>query len=256
MTTPFQPASTPYFGANSADAIFTAAMTRLYMWMTAGLVLTTVVGFAAYQVGIGLFGFLIALVLWIGILFGMRWASGRAPVRILLGLYFTFTAVGGVMLSGVAAYRVETLLFALALTGGVFVAMSVIGLTTKKDLTNWGPILGFALLGLVVMMMVNIFIGSSFIGWVVSSTALAGIPGSDDLRDQTGEGTGPGSRRRGRRRGCRQDSDNGGRGTVPELHQPIPDYPENYGLFRRRLALPQRFIWQGDFRDRLGPEPC
>ena len=168
MTTPFQPASTPYFGANSADAIFTAAMTRLYMWMTAGLVLTTVVGFAAYQVGIGLFGFLIALVLWIGILLGMHWASERAPVPILLGLYFTFTAVGGVMLSGVAAYRVETLLFALALTGGVFVAMSVIGLTTKKDLTNWGPILGFALFGLIVMMMVNIFIGSSLIGWVVS----------------------------------------------------------------------------------------
>ena len=84
MTTPFQPASTPYFGANSADAIFTAAMTRLYMWMTAGLVLTTVVGFAAYQVGIGFFGFLIALVLWIGILFVMRWASERAPVPILL----------------------------------------------------------------------------------------------------------------------------------------------------------------------------
>ena len=76
MTTPFQPASSPYFGANSADAIFTAAMTRLYMWMTAGLVLTTVVGFAAYQVGIGFFGFLIALVLWIGILFGMRWGLG------------------------------------------------------------------------------------------------------------------------------------------------------------------------------------
>ena len=168
MTTPFQPASAPYFGANSADAIFTAAMTRLYMWMTAGLLLTTVVGFAAYQVGIGFFGFLIALVLWIGILFVMRWASDRAPVPILLGLYFTFTAVGGVMLSGVAAYRVETLLFALALTGGVFVAMSVIGLTTKKDLTNWGPILGFALLGLVVMMIVNIFIGSSLIGWVVT----------------------------------------------------------------------------------------
>ena len=46
--------------------------------------------------------------------------------------------------------------------------MSVVGLTTKKDLTNWGPILGFALLGLVVMMIVNIFIGSSFIGWVVT----------------------------------------------------------------------------------------
>ena len=168
MTTPLQPSSSPYFGADSADTIFTGAMTRLYMWMTAGLALTTVVGFVAYQVGIGFFGFLIAFVLWIGILFVMRWASERASTQILLGLYLTFTAVGGVVLSAVAAYSVETLLFALALTGGVFVAMSVIGLTTKKDLTNLGPILGFALLGLVIMMIVNIFIGSSFIGWVVT----------------------------------------------------------------------------------------
>ena len=168
MTTPLQPSSSPYFGADSADTIFTGAMTRLYMWMTAGLAITTFVGFAAYQVGIGFFGFLIAFVLWIGILFVMRWASERASTPILLGLYLTFTAVGGVMLSGVAAYRAETLLFALALTGGVFVAMSVIGLTTKKDLTNLGPILGFALLGLVIMMIVNIFVGSSFIGWVIT----------------------------------------------------------------------------------------
>ena len=104
MTTPLQPSSSPYFGADSADTIFTGAMTRLYMWMTAGLAITTVVGFAAYQVGIGFFGFLIALVLWIGILFVMRWASERATAPILLGLYLTFTAVGGVMLSGVAAY--------------------------------------------------------------------------------------------------------------------------------------------------------
>ena len=168
MTTPLQPSSSPYFGADSADTIFTGAMTRLYMWMTAGLALTTVVGFAAYQVGIGFFGFLVAFVLWIGILFAMRWASEKVSTQTLLGIYLAFTAVGGVVLSGVAAYAVDTLLFALALTGGVFVAMSVIGLTTKKDLTNWGPILGFALLGLVVMMIVNIFIGSSFIGWVVT----------------------------------------------------------------------------------------
>ena len=168
MTTPLQPSSSPYFGADSADTIFTGAMTRLYMWMTAGLALTTVVGFAAYQVGIGFFGFLVAFVLWIGILFAMRWASEKVSTQTLLGIYLAFTAVGGVVLSGVAAYAVDTLLFALALTGGVFVAMSVIGLTTKKDLTNLGPILGFALLGLVIMMIVNIFVGSSFIGWVVT----------------------------------------------------------------------------------------
>ena len=110
--------------------------------------------------------------------------------------------------------------------------MSVIGLTTKKDLTNWGPILGFALLGLIVMMIVNIFIGSSLIGWVVSLLLLPVFLGLTIYETKQVKELAQKRRRRGRRRGCRQDSDNGGRGTVSELHQPVPDHPENYGILR------------------------
>ena len=185
MTTPFQPASSPYFGAtrptpssrrhDPAIHVDDSRVGPYYSRRLRGL-----------SGGIGFFGFLIAFVLWIGILFVMRWASERAPVPILLGLYFTFTAVGGVMLSGVAAYRVETLLFALALTGGVFVAMSVIGLTTKKDLTNWGPHTRVSPVG------PGRHDDSQHLHRVElhrlggHSTALAGISGLDDLRDQTG----------------------------------------------------------------------
>ena len=160
--------ATGNFTSTTAEDIYNNAMTRLYVWMMTGLALTTVVGFLAYQAGIGLIGFLIGLVLWIGILFAMHRIADSASPKVLLGLYLLFTAIGGVMLSGVAAYRIDTLLYALAITGGVFVAMSAIGLTTKRDLTAWGPILGFALVGLVIMIILNIFIGSGALGWIIT----------------------------------------------------------------------------------------
>ncbi len=160
--------ASPDFTSTTAQDIYTSAMTRLYVWMMTGLALTTVIAFLAYGMGIGLVGFIIGLVLWIGILFVMNRVADSAPPAVLLGLYLVFTAVGGVMLSGIAAYKIDTLLFALAITGGVFVAMSAIGLTTKRDLTAWGPILGFTLVGLVIVMIVNIFIGSGILSWIVT----------------------------------------------------------------------------------------
>ena len=168
------PASQPYYSdSTAADRIFTSAMTQLYVWITAGLLLTATTGFLAHLVGFlatfGLLGLLPAIAIQLGILWMMHRTSESASTGKLVGLYLAFTGVGGLTLSWVAsAYRADTILLALALTGVVFVAMSGIGLTTKKDLTKWGPILSIGLLGLVGMMIVNIFIGSSFIGWVVT----------------------------------------------------------------------------------------
>lgn len=50
--------------------------------------------------------------------------------------------------------------------------MSVIGLTTKRDLTGLGTICIIGLVGVVILGVVNIFIGSGFLSWVVTIVAL------------------------------------------------------------------------------------
>jgi len=51
---------------------------------------------------------------------------------------------------------------------GLFGAMSLVGLTTKMDLTKMGTYLFMALIGLVIAMVINIFIGSSTLGFIIS----------------------------------------------------------------------------------------
>ena len=47
---------------------------------------------------------------------------------------------------------------AFILTAGLFVAMSVVGLTTKRDLSKLGPMLIFGLIGVVVVSLINVFL--------------------------------------------------------------------------------------------------
>jgi FtsH-binding integral membrane protein len=54
----------------------------------------------------------------------------------------------------------------------MFGALSVLGFVLKLDLTKFGSYLMMALVGLIVASVVNIFLNSSMMGWLIS---LAGV---------------------------------------------------------------------------------
>ena len=65
----------------------------------------------------------------------------------------------GLFLSPIlVSYTSETIGVAFLLTGGMFVAMSAIGMTTKRDLSKWGPILLIGLVGLIVVSLINMLL--------------------------------------------------------------------------------------------------
>ena len=47
---------------------------------------------------------------------------------------------------------------AFLLTGGLFVAMSAVGMTTKRDLSKLGPMLLIGLVGLIVISLINMLV--------------------------------------------------------------------------------------------------
>ena len=53
-------------------------------------------------------------------------------------------------------------------TAGMFGAMSVYGLVTKRDLTSWGAFFTMGLIGILICMVVNMFLKSSALGFAVS----------------------------------------------------------------------------------------
>ena len=155
---------------------FVAVMSRVYLWMTLGLALTTVVSlwvlgnptilnfffdrpFALLGLFVGQIALVIALVAAIH-----KLSPGAA-----LALFFLYAGLMGITLSSIFfVYDIGTITMAFGVTAVVFVLLSIVGLTTKQDLTRWGPILLFGLIGLIIATVVNIFLRSSTLDLIIT----------------------------------------------------------------------------------------
>ena len=161
----FTPSAGGDYGYNynlaEANRIFTSAMTGLYGWTAIGLGVAGGVGWLLSAAGIFLFtsfiGMILGLVLAIGCLFGMQFAARRgAPIAAVGALYLGFTAIMGATLSVVfAVYSSTSIAQAFVGACGLFAVMSVFGFTTKKDLSKIGMLAIIALIGMVVVGLVN-----------------------------------------------------------------------------------------------------
>ncbi|MDE6255727.1 MAG: Bax inhibitor-1/YccA family protein, partial [Muribaculaceae bacterium] len=98
------------------------------------------------------------------------------PVRMMkmstgtvLTLFLVYSAIMGTWLAPIfLVYRLGTIVYTLFITAGTFGAMSVYGYFTKSDLSKIGSFLMMALFGLIIAMIVNIFLKSSAMEWVIS----------------------------------------------------------------------------------------
>ncbi|MBR3100981.1 MAG: Bax inhibitor-1/YccA family protein [Muribaculaceae bacterium] len=88
-------------------------------------------------------------------------------------LFFLYSALNGVTISYIfAIYSPQSIFLTFCITAGTFGAMSIFGYLTKQDLSKFGAILFMALIGLIVCIIVNIFLASSALDWLIS---LAGV---------------------------------------------------------------------------------
>ena len=162
------------------EKAFNDAMARVYLWMAGGLLLTAIVAmlmaqsesisaavFGRWYIYIGLFVAQVILVVTIS-----GGIDKLAPAT-ALALFFLYSGLMGITLSVVfLVHDLGTIGLAFCGTCATFTAMSIVGLTTKKDLTGWGHILLASLFGLIITSVANWFLQSSVLVWVVS---LAGV---------------------------------------------------------------------------------
>lgn len=162
----------PQAGAIGTRVDMRAVMKEVYLWMTLGLVITSVVALFLAITGItealgpGLF---IAPIAQIGLVF---WMSARIfkmnPARATT-VFLIYAALMGVTMSFVFYWAALTDIYlALFATGAMFGAMSIVGYTTSVDLSRMGSLLFMALIGLIVASIINIFVASSALYWLVS----------------------------------------------------------------------------------------
>jgi FtsH-binding integral membrane protein len=149
-----------------------AVMREVYLWMTVGLLISAVVAvtFAATGLTITLAP---VLLLSFFVVIGLSWYLGarifQMSAQRATNVFLLFAALMGASLSGIFySFDLRDIYLALFSTSAMFAAMSIVGYTTQVDLTRMGGILFMALIGLIVASIVNIFLASTALYWLVS----------------------------------------------------------------------------------------
>lgn len=166
-------------GATSTtyDAGLRAFMIRIFNTVGAGLAVSGLTAFTVFSVPALQAFFLnpvVAMVTGIGLLaflwFGMSPAKTmQQSVASLRTKYFVFTAILGTTLSYVLlAYSGESVVRVFFITGGMFLGTSLLGYTTKRDLSGMGTFLMMGLIGIILASVVNMFLKSSGMSFVIS----------------------------------------------------------------------------------------
>ena len=146
---------------------------RTYSWMTAGLALTAVIAYltAQNQVLLGrvIDNYVLLIVAQFGIVLGLSFLINRVSATVASVLFMLYSALTGLTFATLfLRYSAGDITAAFGVSAGMFGAMSLIGYTTKRDLTRFGGILLMALIGLVVASIVNIFLASGPLTWIIS----------------------------------------------------------------------------------------
>jgi hypothetical protein len=145
----------------------------VYNWMAIGLGVTAVVAFfvagsPAIQRIIYPMGFL----LMIGELILVYMLAARIhkmQASTATGLFVFYSALNGATLSFIFnVYSRTSIASAFFICAGMFLACSVYGMTTKKDLTSLSGFLFMGLIGIVIASVVNIFVRSSGMAMIIS----------------------------------------------------------------------------------------
>ena len=148
-----------------------AVMRNVYGWMTMGLLVTAAVALAVSNSGFfpsqGLM--IIAIFAQLGIVFGLSWAIERISATTAGMLFFVYSALTGFTFSiFFLVFSLGSIAAAFLSTAGVFGAMTIYGLTTKTDLTKMGSYLMMGLIGLIIASVINIFLGSGPLDFIIS----------------------------------------------------------------------------------------
>ncbi len=144
-------------------------MLRVYNWMAIGLALT---GFMAY-----LFAFTpetrniilhnpsvlwIAIILQFVVVIAMSAAVNKISAATATIGFVIYSLLTGVTLSVIFfVFRIDAIASAFFVSAGMFVALSVFGYATKRNLSGVGTFMMMGLFGLIIASVVNIFVASS-----------------------------------------------------------------------------------------------
>jgi hypothetical protein len=157
------------------DDVLRTVLRRVYLMMTLGLLTTAGTAYIGslpffsnliFSTPFLFLGFVITeLILVIVLTAALRHLSALSAGV----LFFFYGAINGITLSSIFLTNTPGNIFvAFLITASLFGAMTIIGYSTRKNLDNWRGYLLVGLISMIILSVVNLFIGSNQVEWITS----------------------------------------------------------------------------------------
>ncbi len=156
-------------------------LTKVYNWMAIALLVTGLVAYFTagseqlIQTIIGnrilFFGLIIGEIALVGYISARIQKISSYTATLLFLLY---SVLNGLTLAVIfLIYTSESISSTFIITAGTFGTMSIYGYYTKKDLTKIGNLAFMALIGIIIASVVNMFMNSEMMSWIISYLGVA-----------------------------------------------------------------------------------
>lgn len=170
-----------YSYGRSYEEVVSSVMKSVYLKMTFGLLLTGLIALGVADIApnfayalaenpLYYWGFAIAEIVVVLVLAAKLNTLSATTASLL---FYLFAILNGVTLSLIFfVYTLGSIATTFFITAGTFGAMSLYGYFTKSDLSKIGSILYMALIGLIICIVVNLFMGSETLYWIISGAGV------------------------------------------------------------------------------------
>ena len=178
MTTPppYNPSdyTTPQGQTYMATPMVSKVMRKTFGWMTMCLLITALTAMGV--VNSGLFyqiassgAMWLLIIAELVVVFVLSARIHKMSVTTATIMLIVYSALNGATLSVIfVVYSLGSIAKTFFITTGMFGVMALVGATTKRDLSKMGSILFMALIGLIIASLVNLFLRSSGLDWIIS----------------------------------------------------------------------------------------
>ncbi|HEX5421265.1 MAG TPA: Bax inhibitor-1/YccA family protein, partial [Gammaproteobacteria bacterium] len=177
--------------AVSRDEGLRAYMIRVYNYMAMGVALTGIAAWLTFSAAVQtlptgqlaltsfgrtIYGGPLMILLFfgtLGLVLFVSYRIGRLQPRTALGLFLLYAGLLGVFLSSIfLTYTHGSIARTFFISAASFGALSLYGYTTRRDLTPFRSFLVIGLVGLIIAVVVNMFLKSSGLYFVISAAGV------------------------------------------------------------------------------------
>lgn len=166
----------PVYSESGIAGVISAYMRQVYMWMTIGLAVTAVVAYGAAStpaIREAIFGnsliMIVLIIAQFGLVIGLSAAIHRMSPSAATGLFLLYSGITGLTFSSIFLYySLGSIGTVFMVASGTFLAMSLYGTVTKRDLSGLGSFLFMGLVGIIIAMIVNMFMHNSTMTLIIS----------------------------------------------------------------------------------------